>query len=71
MAAARAAEQEDAMTPPDRAHDNRRALERPDPGSFKTAAPFGYDLPTRYAAPASNVVPLRASALQQTNKTKG
>ena len=57
------------MTPTDRAHVNRRALERPDPGSFKTAAPFGYDLPLHHS-PVSNVVPLRPAQPQQSVERK-
>ena len=60
MAAAEAADEETAVTTTHSAPATRRAPVRPDPGSFKTAAPFGYELPA-YFAPPSNVVPLRAA----------
>lgn len=67
--AAEAANEETAVTTTDRAPVNRRALSRPDPGSFKTAAPFGYELPA-YFAPPLNVVPLRVVPPQTIDKPK-
>ena len=57
------------MTPTDRAHVNRRALERPDPGSFKTSPPFGYDRPILYTS-AANVVPVRPAPPQPSGQRK-